>query len=213
MTQAITPNTDPSVTRFFFIRHGQTDHNVKKILQGHLNTDLNSEGHQQAVKLAAALRSFPFERIYSSDLKRCQDTANTLANGLDSPQKIIFTPELRERHMGVIQGMHIDDAIAHGEKHGKHYREFGETTDEFTNRLSAYIETLKQDTKGLKNVAVVSHGGTIRAVLKLCGKTEGVVYNTSVTVIDLKDDKWDIRVVSNTDHLGAQLHVTDQRVR
>jgi probable phosphoglycerate mutase len=213
MTQSIAPNTEPEVTRFFFIRHGQTDHNVNKILQGHLNTELNAQGQEQAHKLGTALSAFPFDRIYSSDLKRCQDTASILASALSEPQSITFTSELRERNMGVIEGMHIDDAIAHGAKHGRHYREFGETTNQFGSRLSKFLEFLRRDTKGLQNVAVVTHGGTIRAILRSCGLNEGVVYNTSITIIDLKGDDWDVRVLGDTQHLGEQLQVADQRVR
>lgn len=214
MTNAIIPNTDPEVTRFFFIRHGQTEHNVKKILQGHLNTSLNETGRDQASKMARALSGFPMDRVYSSDLTRCQDTATALASSLNIPEsEIIFTEELRERHMGIIEGMHIEEAISHGQKHGKHYREFGETTQEFDTRLAKYLNQLKEETSGLANVAVVSHGGTIRSVTRVCGKTEGVVYNTSITIIDLKDGKWNVVVVGDTQHLGEQLRVTDQRVR
>lgn len=213
MTHTITPNTEPSVTRFFFIRHGQTEHNIKKILQGHLDTSLNDEGRSQALKLADAVKEIPFDKIYSSDLTRCRETLGAVLEAMETKPSVAYTEHLRERHMGIIEGMHIDDAIRHGEKHGKSYRDFGESVDVFTERIGKYLEQVGQETTGMKNVAVVSHGGTIRSVLRLCGRTEGVVYNTSITVIDVKDGEWVVRVVGDTKHLGEQLQVNDQRVR
>ena len=48
MTFEINENPDPEIIRVFIVRHGQTDHNVQKILQGHLDTDINETGKEQA---------------------------------------------------------------------------------------------------------------------------------------------------------------------
>lgn len=219
MVQTIQPNVESGKTRFFFIRHGQTEHNIRKILQGHLDIPINDEGHSQASQLGSHIATLPLDRIYSSDLTRCRETlAHILEARGEDEKKVIFTSDLRERHMGEIQGMHIDDAIKHGEKHGKHYREFGETSDEFEARLQPFLKKMKNEVREnqCKNVAVISHGGTIRAVLKTYGVPEaGIVFNTSVTVIDFdwETDSMDVKLMGDTEHLGKQMNVADQRVR
>lgn len=50
-------NDDNNIIRLFIIRHGQTEHNVKKILQGHKDTSINPTGEEQATKLGHYLRS------------------------------------------------------------------------------------------------------------------------------------------------------------
>jgi probable phosphoglycerate mutase len=52
------------------VRHGETDENRNKIIQGQLNTSLNALGHRQADLVAEALRSIPFWQALSSDLDR-----------------------------------------------------------------------------------------------------------------------------------------------
>jgi hypothetical protein len=52
------------------VRHGETEENRKKIIQGQLDFPLNALGHRQAELVAKALRSVPFKRALSSDLAR-----------------------------------------------------------------------------------------------------------------------------------------------
>ncbi|KAH3902809.1 related to Broad-specificity phosphatase YOR283W [Saccharomycodes ludwigii] len=228
-----TTNTDPNVLRIFIIRHGQTNHNVKKILQGHLDTDLNEEGLEQAFKVGKYLhdnKRIKFEKFYSSDLKRCQQTLKQILKSYEGTDTnlqgtVVFSDQLRERSMGVIQGMHIDDAIEYAKKNGKaSYREFGEQKNEFHNRLTKAFEKMVQQEPNAKNIGLISHGGSIRYILSWLGYKSDVddvalkliVYNTSVTIIDyIRDEKvFKIRLIGNTNHLGdGKFVVNDTRVR
>lgn len=61
--------------RIFVVRHGETDANVQKIIQGHLNTRLNSTGKRQAEMVAEALRDVPFVAAFTSDLARASEVS------------------------------------------------------------------------------------------------------------------------------------------
>ncbi|SCU78239.1 LAMI_0A03928g1_1 [Lachancea mirantina] len=220
-------NEDPGVVRIFIIRHGQTAENAAKILQGHLDTDLNDVGRDQADKLGKYLaedRQIKFDRVYTSDLKRCQQTLKQILTHYAENPEIIVQPGLRERAMGVIQGMHIRAAEQYAADHGKtSFREFGEKPDAFQERLTGNVLTLVKESEqdGLENIAMISHGGSIRQLLKWLNYTEHdihkiIVYNTSVTIIDyIKDTAtFEVKRVGNTQHLGqGEFIVSDMRLR
>ena len=95
-------------TRICFIRHGETDWNVEKRIQGQTDVPLNETGHKQALAMAFNAAHHEFHAIYSSDLKRAHDTAHMLAGrrGLE----VQTTPQLRERHYGIFQGITAAEA-------------------------------------------------------------------------------------------------------
>ena len=67
-----------SQTRIYIVRHAETEENKQKIIQGHLDTILNSEGERQADLVSKALKDIPFDVAYSSNLKRAKDTAKRI---------------------------------------------------------------------------------------------------------------------------------------
>jgi broad specificity phosphatase PhoE len=73
-----TDTIQASQTRIYIVRHGETEENKQKIIQGHLDTNLNSEGERQADQVAKALKDIPFDVAYSSNLKRATDTAKRI---------------------------------------------------------------------------------------------------------------------------------------
>ncbi|SCV05885.1 LANO_0H17326g1_1 [Lachancea nothofagi CBS 11611] len=222
-----TTNCDAKILRIFLIRHGQTAENSKKILQGHLDTNLNETGEEQAQKLGQYLsqdRGIKFDQAFSSDLKRCQQT---LAKALEQyPAKerpdVVLDAGLRERSMGEIQGMFLSDAEAYATKHGKaSFRDFGEKPDAFERRLTQTVSNIAKSCADSQNIAIMSHGGSIRQLLKWFNYTEHdmhriIVFNTSVTIIDYVKDshQFEVKRVGNTQHLGdGEFIVSDLRLR
>lgn len=59
--------------RVYLIRHGETDANVQKIIQGHLDTQLNATGKRQAQIVGETLRSVRFVAAFTSDLSRARE--------------------------------------------------------------------------------------------------------------------------------------------
>src|SRR5690606_24937790 len=93
-------------THFWLIRHGETEWNAGRRLQGWLDIPLSDIGRQQAHRLAAHLRALQgpqFKAVLSSDLSRAAETARIATEHLGLP--VLADERLRERNYGVYQGM------------------------------------------------------------------------------------------------------------
>ena len=97
------------MTEILLIRHGETDWNVDKRLQGHIDIALNAEGLRQAAALGAVLADEPLDAVFASDLQRARDTAQAVAAPQALPVQI--APTLRERCYGAFEGLrHVEIA-------------------------------------------------------------------------------------------------------
>ncbi|MBI4220869.1 MAG: histidine phosphatase family protein [Chloroflexi bacterium] len=86
-------------TRIILVRHGETDWNVEQRLQGWNDQPLNARGLRQAKSFGEAVRRrFRPENVWSSDLRRCMQTAEAI--GLP----VRAHPALRELHLGEWEG-------------------------------------------------------------------------------------------------------------
>ncbi|HLC32692.1 MAG TPA: histidine phosphatase family protein [Candidatus Nanoarchaeia archaeon] len=147
--------------RLLLTRHGETEENKKGILQGWRQGTLTEKGKSQAKRLAQKLKDIHIDVIYTSDLKRCLDTARIIAQY--RPNTIVIaTKDLRERGLGVFEGRKVGredwDALP-----GDFYNnrpKGGETYCEVWKRIKRfYARLLKM--YGSETVLVVSHGGTL----------------------------------------------------
>ena len=96
--------------RVYLVRHGQTAWNADGRAQGHSDVDLDETGREQSERLCDAMRSVGIRRVFSSDLKRCVQTATPLAQALGVPIQIRET--LRERTFGILEGKHYTEIRA-----------------------------------------------------------------------------------------------------
>src|SRR5580698_6897789 len=99
-------------TQILFIRHGETDWNRIKRIQGHIDIPLATTGLEQAQRLAHRLageasQGATLDAIYSSDLQRAQQTAQPIADALGLPLQL--RESLRERLYGAFQGYDKDE--------------------------------------------------------------------------------------------------------
>src|SRR6266513_2247293 len=97
-----------SPTRLYLIRHGQSAGNAEGRFGGHGPTPLSDLGREQAEKRAKVLAKERITVIYSSDLLRAIQTAEALGNMLKLP--VHSSPEFRERHVGVLEGLTFDES-------------------------------------------------------------------------------------------------------
>lgn len=95
---------------FYIFRHGETDYNAQKRMQGWVDIPLNANGVAQAHELAQKLSDISFDCIYSSPLSRALDTAKIVVGDKDT--KIITDGGLREWNLGLLGGkiVRITDA-------------------------------------------------------------------------------------------------------
>ncbi|EGW34648.1 uncharacterized protein SPAPADRAFT_130940 [Spathaspora passalidarum NRRL Y-27907] len=223
MTREITDNKDSDITRVFIVRHGQTDHNVNKILQGHLDTDLNELGKQQAVTVGKYLSQLPIDYFVSSDLTRCRETIKEVLAYQNNKDNVKYTSNLRERDMGHCEGMYLKDALA---QFGPAFRNLGEKEEELCARVETEWNTISK--LNHKNVLVCTHGGVITRFTNflytnmqyeldesITPHDLKVPFNTSITVIDInkKTNTGKIQQFGNTVHLGGNFEVKDQLLR
>ena len=86
----------------YIVRHGETEWNVKKIIQGNEDIPLNKKGESQAKELAKKLRHIKFDVIFSSDLIRAKRTAEII--NIEKKLIVQTTKALKERYFGKYQG-------------------------------------------------------------------------------------------------------------
>lgn len=89
--------------KLYIIRHGETDWNKEKRLQGQSDTQLNEYGIELARITGEALKDVHFDYIFSSPLKRAYKTAELIR--MDRPVKIITDDRLKEICFGVNEGV------------------------------------------------------------------------------------------------------------
>lgn len=158
-----------NTTRICIVRHGETDWNVEKRIQGHIDISLNAAGLAQADAAAAGLAGHEFDAAYSSDLDRAWQTA--LAIGRRQGLEVRRAPGLRERHYGVLQGLTTAEiavryptAYAHYlSRDPDHNFRTGESLADFAARIVAAVDALAAEHCG-ETLLLVSHGG----VLDIC---------------------------------------------
>ncbi|KAF6014182.1 hypothetical protein HII13_000527 [Brettanomyces bruxellensis] len=220
-------NTRDDIIRIFVVRHGQTEWNITRRMQGHHDIPLNETGKKQAALLGKELRDYDFDFVITSDLTRCLQTlGNVLGKKLEDAN-LKKTKNFRERYMGDVEGMYIDDAR---KKYGASFRDRGETKEELISRLSKEWNNLLEESKekDYKNVLMCAHGGVITNFFRYLVAekhyklTPGlkyedikVPYNTSLTIVDVnRNDLSDatIRVWASTKHLGGVRSVADQQL-
>ncbi len=157
--------------RLILIRHGQTDYNATRRMQGQLDTHLSDLGREQAARAGRALSDAPITRILSSDLTRAHDTAQIIAGhlGLD-----VETDErLRETHLGEWQSRtsaEVDEELPGARAAWRHDATWappgGESRVQVAGRARPVIEELMRDYDDWDShaVLIVAHGGTISAL-------------------------------------------------
>lgn len=197
--------------RLVIARHGETEENLRKIIQGHLPGKLSKKGIAQAKKLAKRLSGEKFDVIFSSDLKRARDTAEEITK-FHKKTPLYFLKELRERNWGVFQG-----------KKRKEYREYfnscskkdilrakpkkGESYGDARKRALNFYSRLLREYPG-KNVLVISHGMWMRIFLGIIMNLplEDIfsmhLGNTAVNIIEIdKKSRHNIISFNCTKHL------------
>ena len=157
-----------TVTTFALIRHGQTDWNAQRRLQGSTDIPLNDVGRDQARDAVEALGGYEWDAIVSSPLSRAAETADLIAAGLGLTVAR-RVPDLTERSFGPAEGMQdgpeLDALRTPGGFRG------AEDEDEAAGRGLAALEALADEFRGGR-LLVVTHGSLLRVSLsRAVGRT------------------------------------------
>ncbi|WP_285463671.1 histidine phosphatase family protein [Agromyces sp. NBRC 114283] len=143
------------------VRHGETDWNRERRIQGLTDIPLNDTGRQQAAATAEALRDESWDAIYASPLSRAAETASIMAAGLGLAEPV-HVPELVERRHGALEGL---------DPEGRAALEASAATIEGLEPRSAVIERSSAALLALAErhpggrVLAVAHGGVIHSLI------------------------------------------------
>lgn len=185
----------------YLVRHGQTDWNLAKRIQGRNPVPLNKYGINQAKRIALALKNKKISAVYASDIQRTIETAEVIA--VEHDLAIIQTKLMRERAYGALVGNSDDSmpeklrrrlekyySISDTVKRWKYRPMFRhESNRDVQVRTIRFLRTVAMANIG-KNIVVVTHGGVIKIILAALGwvsKDEFYkvkVENTGYAVID-----------------------------
>lgn len=155
--RAIQTDFSPHCDRFYFLRHGQTDHNRQRICQGHTDVPLNSIGVVQAEEAATLLADAKPVAIVASDLLRVQQTAKPLVKKLGL--KVSIDTNLRERAFGVFEDQPIEGQLWSFDHPSV------ESIEDFVDRgILGFRAALTAD-----DTLVVTHGGLRRVLAGALG--------------------------------------------
>ncbi|MDC7717656.1 histidine phosphatase family protein [Vogesella sp. DC21W] len=204
-----------ALTRFCLVRHGETDWNAERRLQGQLDIPLNAQGQHQARQLAdtVAAAGHRFDALYSSPLSRAYDTAVPLAHAVGLG--VTTLPTLMERHFGAMQGARLDDAAqthpqawaAYAERSLHHDLYGGESIQAFADRIHAAVNQLARQHCG-QRILLVAHGGVLDMIYRLAsgqplqGQRMIVVPNASLNWLSHDGQGWQVDLWADTRHLG-----------
>jgi len=174
------------MTTILLVRHGETDWNLERRVQGHSDTPLNETGRAQARALADALGGESIDAVYSSDLLRAHETARIVAEsrGLD----VTAIPDLRERDFGTWEGLTDDEIFTRFPESKSGTWGDAETREEMAQRVLAALQRIAASHPD-GHVLVVTHGGPVRVVLAGCG-VDGVgpIANCAVHRLGFEED-------------------------
>lgn len=149
----------------YFVRHGQTDQNVKMDGNPADDVSLNQLGEQQAKDLAVELKDVKIDAIISSILNRAKQTAELINEYHQLPIKL--DPTWRERDLQSYLALDVWHDAFDFDKNIQ--LENSESLVDFFDRIYAALDRLKQDYPG-KAVLVVSHGGVQNCVYAYANK-------------------------------------------
>ncbi len=90
----------------YLVRHGETQWNAERRIQGQSDSPLTEKGVQQAWQVAERARTLGITHVITSDLGRTQQTARIIADACGCD--VMLEPRLRELDMGVLEKRHID---------------------------------------------------------------------------------------------------------
>jgi broad specificity phosphatase PhoE len=149
---------------FYFVRHGESEANAAHRFAGRSDSPLTERGRQQAESVAEALANAHFDRIVSSPLSRCRDTALVIARRHQLP--VDLEPDLVEIDVGEKTGTPFDEVRGLPEWRDDGFVAWprGETLDQVLSRAHRVITRIAAESAG-RRVLVVGHGGVTRILM------------------------------------------------
>lgn len=190
----------------YIVRHGKTYWNEERKIQGWADIDLTEEGREVAILSAEGMKDIHFDAIYSSPLKRANETAYILRGERTLP--IIVDERIKEIGFGVLEG--ADFMKIRGDKTSKFASFFekpedyetpegGESFEVVSERAAEFMAEIIEKHKDDERVMVVAHGAVNKAMMRYIRKNEikdfwlgSLQKNCGVTIVKCENGTFDV---------------------
>ncbi len=200
-----------SVKQVHIIRHGQTEFNTERRLQGAMPVPLNDQGRQESHALGQCLAGWSIDAIYTSPRARANETAQIIGGYLALP--VYEDERLAEIAFGDFEGHTFAEVaqlypVAY-EKWESGYRRYrvpgGESRLDVQLRMEAAWRDITNADNGNLTVAIVGHSSAMMIFLAamFAFSPSKPVVNTSITTLERYQEIWRIRSFAGTPHLGG----------
>lgn len=195
------PSSPQGVWRVWLVRHGLTEWNEQRRFCGRSDIPLSSRGREQARWLSTYLHCLTPQpvSVYSSDLLRARETADTIATSFAMP--VIISHELREIDFGDFEGLTYSEVETRYPEHlgfftgpDKYAPLHGESLSDVVQRTQSALTHILHEQSALHDIIIVSHGGALRGLLctllgmPLRRQWQLRIDNASITVVELSFD-------------------------
>ncbi|MCE2897392.1 MAG: histidine phosphatase family protein [Betaproteobacteria bacterium] len=211
---------DGLITRVLAVRHGETAWNIAGRMQGHLDSDLDASGQAQADALGRRLAAETIHCMYASDLGRTVETAQRIV--ACTAHAVTLDPGLRERHLGVFQGLTGSEAQVRHPEHWARFRardpdhdvDGGESLRAFSARVNGAAARLAAAHPG-QTLLLVTHGGALDVMyrhatgLALEAPRNFTLLNASLNEFHVRQGRWTVVHWGDVEHLGVRDAIDD----
>ena len=200
----------------YLTRHGETEWNLEKRMQGFKDSPLTQKGRQNARDLGHRLRNVPLDHLYVSPIGRVQETVRMM--NLDPSIPVTIDERLREMHMGTWEGRTAAEIeMAHPLAHAAFWQtphayipESGESFDEVRERILSFLERLAVHAEH-ENILIVTHGIFLNILLTHLQQKPFAtlwdpqfIHGTSLTIVTYQDGEALIQVVADMSHVETR---------
>lgn len=193
----------------YLTRHGQTEWNLEKRLQGHGNSPLTEFGINRAKELSKRMKDIKIDKIYTSPIERAYRTACIVRGDKDTEIKI--HEGLKEMNFGDYEGRTTEDvmkenpdwdisAIMRGNLEMRAPN--GETLGEVRKRVNSSMKDILEENEG-KSILIVGHGITLKAILAFFNDEEAnneVMGQATLTKVIVDNDNFKIEFKNDGSH-------------
>lgn len=205
------------MTQIYVIRHAEAEGNLYRRIQGQYDSLVTEMGMRQIEALRKRFENIDIDAVYSSDLYRTKATAAAVYAPKDLP--LTTLPELREVNMGVWEDTCWADVERNMPEEYHNYNkaphkwnvEGGESFYALAERITGTVKALAKKHDG-ESIAVVTHGGAIRALLctimKLPPEEITKIFycdNTAVTHLIYENGELRIEYMNDNSHLPKSI--------
>lgn len=193
----------------YLTRHGQTEWNIEKRLQGHGNSPLTESGLRGAKELSKRLENINIERIYTSPIERAYKTAIILKG--NKKIDVVKHEGLKEMNFGDFEGKITEDVMKENpdwninlimQGNLEMRAPNGETLAEVRERVSKAMDEIIKDNEG-KTILIVGHGITLKAIMNYFKDKDvnnEVMDQTTLTKVNVDGENFNIEFKNDGSH-------------